>query len=155
MRDTKIGMLSRWKKFSLDFQQYNHFKYQKIRFCARFLVLEWTERAFIEQVNSRCFCWFPAAMLISGSHIRGPKWWTNMASPYKALQRWVKPFYILVFYNIPVASSAGRFPIYFFVAWQWKRCISLKYFSHLGLFNLLYKPRGNTLKLHTRRMVQP
>ena len=28
VRDTKIGMLSRWKKVSpLDFQQYNHFKY--------------------------------------------------------------------------------------------------------------------------------
>ena len=28
VRDTKMGMLSRWKKVSpLDFQQYNHFKY--------------------------------------------------------------------------------------------------------------------------------
>ena len=28
------------------------------------LVLEWKERAFIEKVNSRCFCWFPAAILV-------------------------------------------------------------------------------------------
>ena len=29
-------------------------------------------------------------LLISGSHIGGPKWSTNMASPYKALQRFGK-----------------------------------------------------------------
>ena len=52
----QIGMLSRWKKvFPLDFQQYNHFKYQKICLCASMLVFEWKERAFIEKVNSRCF----------------------------------------------------------------------------------------------------
>ena len=28
------------------------------------LVLEWKERAFIEKVNSRCFCWLPAAILV-------------------------------------------------------------------------------------------
>ena len=57
-------------------------------------------------------------LLISGGHIGGPKWYTNMASPYKALQRCVnvsannsetvghkdlrleKIVYILVFYNI-------------------------------------------------------
>ena len=73
-------MLSRWKKSSLDFQQYNHFKYQKIRLCARFLVLEWTERAFIEQVNSRCFCWFPAAILV---HQNGTPIWRLHTKIYK------------------------------------------------------------------------
>ena len=58
-------MLSRWKIASpLHFQQYNHFKYYKICFCARMLVLECKERAFTEKVNSRCFCWFPAAKLV-------------------------------------------------------------------------------------------
>ena len=28
------------------------------------LVLEWKERAFIKKVNSRCCCWFPAAILV-------------------------------------------------------------------------------------------
>ena len=28
------------------------------------LVLEWKGGAFIEKVNSRCFCWFPAAILV-------------------------------------------------------------------------------------------
>ena len=28
------------------------------------LALEWKGRAFIEKVNSRCFCWFPAAILV-------------------------------------------------------------------------------------------
>ena len=31
-------------------------------------------------------------MLISGGHIGAPKLYTNMASPDKALQRWVKPY---------------------------------------------------------------
>ena len=31
-------------------------------------------------------------LLISGGHIGAPKRYTNMASPYKALQRWVKRF---------------------------------------------------------------
>ena len=52
------------KVSSLDFQQYNHFKYYKICLCARMLILEWKERAFIEKVNSRCFCWFLAAILV-------------------------------------------------------------------------------------------
>ena len=29
--------------------------------CARMLALEWKGRAFIEKVNTRCFCWFPVA----------------------------------------------------------------------------------------------
>ena len=28
------------------------------------LVLEWKQIAFIEKVNSKCFCWFPAAILV-------------------------------------------------------------------------------------------
>ena len=54
MRDTKIGMLSCLKKVSpCDFQQVQ---------CM--LVLEGKERAFTENVNSRCFCLFPAALLV-------------------------------------------------------------------------------------------
>ena len=30
--------------------------------CARMLALEWKERAFIEKVNSKFFCWFPVAI---------------------------------------------------------------------------------------------
>ena len=51
----KNEMLSPWTKVSpLDFQHFNHFKYSKI----------WKERAFIEKVNSRWFCCFPAAILL-------------------------------------------------------------------------------------------
>ena len=65
-------MLSRWKKVSpLDFQLYNHFTYQKICLCARMLVLERKERAFIEQVNSRCFVDF-----------RRPYWCTKTVHHY-------------------------------------------------------------------------
>ena len=44
------------------------------------------KRAFIENVNSRLF------YFISGGRIGAPKPFTNMASPYKALQRCVKRF---------------------------------------------------------------
>ena len=36
------------------------------------LVLEWKERAFIKKVNSRCFCWFPTAILV---HQNGTPIW--------------------------------------------------------------------------------
>ena len=56
VRDTKIGNAVSLKNVSpLDFQQYNHFKYQKICLCARMLVLMRKEGAFIEKVNSRWF----------------------------------------------------------------------------------------------------
>ena len=32
--------------------------------CVRMLALEWKGKAFVEKVNSRCFCWFPAAILV-------------------------------------------------------------------------------------------
>ena len=44
------------------------------------LVLEWKERAFIEKVNSRCFCWFPAAILV---HQNGIPIWRLHTKLYK------------------------------------------------------------------------
>ena len=113
MRYTKIGILSRWKIASpLHFQQYNHFKYYKICFCARMLVLEWKERAFIEKVNSRCFCWFPAAKLVDENCT--PIWrlhtklykgaWNVSANNSETVGhkdlRLGQIVYVLVFYNI-------------------------------------------------------
>ena len=76
------------------------------------LVLEWKERAFIEKVNSRCFCWFPAAILV---HQNGAPIWRLHTKLYKGawnvsannsetvghkdLKRG-QIVYILVFYNI-------------------------------------------------------
>ena len=103
-------MLSRWKKVSpLDFQQYNHFK---MCLCVRMLVLEWKERAFIGKVNSRCFCWFPAAILV---HQNGAPVWRLHTNLYKGAWnvsannsetvghkdlRLGPIVYIIVFYNI-------------------------------------------------------
>ena len=101
------------------------------------LVLEWKERAFIQKVNSRCFCWFPAAILV---HQNGAPIWRPHTKLYKGawnisannsetmghkdLRLW-QIVYTLVLYNmfIFLASSTGPFPIWFFVAWQWKRSI--------------------------------
>ena len=76
------------------------------------LVLEWKERAFIEKVNSRCFCWFPAAILVHQNgapilrlHTRLYKGtWNVLANNsetvgHKDLRRG-QIVYILVFYNI-------------------------------------------------------
>ena len=99
------------KVSSLNFQQFNHFKYNKMCLCARMLVLEWKGRAFIEKVNSRCFCWFPAAILV---HQNGAPIWRLHTKLYKGAWNvsannsetvglkdlgfgWI--IYILVFYN--------------------------------------------------------
>ena len=65
VRDTKIGMLSHWKKpFLLIFSSLTISSIKRCVFCTRMLALEWKGRAFIEKVNSRCFCWFSAAILV-------------------------------------------------------------------------------------------
>ena len=76
------------------------------------LVLEWKETAFKEKVNSRCFCWFPAAILVDQS---GPPIWRLHTKLYKVAwnvsannsqtvghkdPRLGQIVYILVFYNI-------------------------------------------------------
>ena len=76
------------------------------------LVLDWKERAFIEKVNSRCFCWFPAAILV---HQNGAPIWRLHTKLYKGAWnvsannsetvghkdlRFGQIVYILVFYNI-------------------------------------------------------
>ena len=100
------------------------------------LVLEWKERAFKEKVNSRCFCWFPAAILV---HQNGAPIWRLHTNLYKGAWnvsennsetvvhkdlRLGKVVHILVFYNI---SFSWLLPLdgfqFNFVAWQWKRSI--------------------------------
>ena len=44
------------------------------------LVLEWKEIAFIQKVNSGCFCWFPAAILV---HQSGTSIWRLHTKLYK------------------------------------------------------------------------
>ena len=109
--------------------------------CARRLTLEWRERAFMEKVNSRCFCWFPAAILVDS--FCPPIWrfhtklykgaWSVSANNSETVGhkdlRFAQILYILVFYNISFfwASSTGQFQMYLFwalfIAWQWKRRI--------------------------------
>ena len=121
MRDTKIGMLSRWKLVSpLDFQQYNHSKHEKIFLCARMLVIGWKEGTFIEKVYSRCFCRFSTAILVHQNcaliwrlHTKLCKGAWNFSANnsetvgHKDLRLgWI--IYILVFYNI---SFSGFLPL--------------------------------------------
>ena len=76
------------------------------------LVFEWKERAFIGKVNSRCFCWFPEAILV---HQNGAPIWRLHTKLYKGVWnvsannsetvghkdlRLGQIVYILVFYNI-------------------------------------------------------
>ena len=99
------------------------------------LVLEWKERAFIEKVNSRCFCWFPAAILV---HQNGAPIWRLHTKLYKSAWnvsannsdavghkdlRLGNIVYILVSYNIsfswllPLAVSNSLFFCAVFIAW--------------------------------------
>ena len=97
--------------------------------CARMLARKWKGRTFIEIVNSRCFCWFPAALLVDQNC---PPIWRHL---YNYVKHFSKYMYIvtqklwatktwnldkLFIYWSPItfiflASSTGRFPIYFFV----------------------------------------
>ena len=97
------------------------------------LVLEWKERAFKEKVNSRCFCWFPAAILVDQS---GPPIWRLHTKLYKVAwnvsannsqtvghkdPRLGQIVYILVFYNIssPWLPPQDGFQFIF-------RCVTVK-----------------------------
>ena len=101
------------------------------------LVLEWKERAFIEKVNSRCFCWFPAAILVDSFC---PPIWRFHTKLYKGAWnvsadnsetagqkdlRFGQNVYILVFYNI---SFSWLLPLssfqYFF--WCSVYCVTVK-----------------------------
>ena len=76
------------------------------------LALEWKGRAFVEKVNSRCFCWLPAAILVES--FCPPIWrlhtklykgaWNVSASNSETVGhkdlRFGQIVYILVFYNI-------------------------------------------------------
>ena len=109
------------------------------------LVLEWKERAFIEKVNSRCFCWFPAAILV---HQNGAPVWRLHTKLYKGA--WNVSAnnsetvghkdlrLILVFYNI---SFSWLLPLD--VSNLFFRCVTVKtiYFLNLflcGCFSLLH-----------------
>ena len=80
--------------------------------CVHMLALEWKGRAFIEKVNTRCFCWFPATILVDQNcppiwclHTKLYKGVWNVSGNnsetvgYKDL-RFGQIVYILVFYNI-------------------------------------------------------
>ena len=119
------------------------------------LVLEWKGGAFIEKVNSRCFCWFPAAIFVDSFcppirrlHLKLYKGAWNVSATnsetvgHKDL-RFGQIVYILVFYNISFSwlLPLDGFKCIFcsvFIAWQWKRRIwRKKYQLELTLWPLL------------------
>ena len=116
------------------------------------LVLEWKGGAFIEKVNSRCFCWFPAAILVDS--FCPPIWrlhtklykgaWNVSATNSETVGhkdlRFGQIVYILVFYNI---SFSWLLPLDGFKCIFLYRvyCVTVKtkYWIHKGLpmnFNL-------------------
>ena len=136
------------KVSSLYFQQYNHFKYWKICLCARMLVLEWEQGAFTEKVNSRCFCWFPAAILV---HQNGTPIWCLHTKLYKGMWndsetvghkdlRHGKIVYVQVFYNIHFLGFFHWTVSNLFFCWTVKTIYILSLFivfaqAFLGIFN--------------------
>ena len=108
--------------------------------CACMLALEWKGRSFLEKVNSRCFCWFAAAILVDSFR---PPIWVPYTKRYKGASnvsannsetvghkdlRFGQIVYILVFYNISfpwlLPLDGFQVSIFFcavFITWQWKR----------------------------------
>ena len=104
--------------------------------CAYMLVLEWKERAFIDKVNSRCFCWFPVAILVDQN---GLTIWRHHTKIFKVVwnvsannSEIVGPKdlrLILVFYNI---SFSWLLPLD--VSNLLFRCVTVKTIYCLNLF---------------------
>ena len=98
--------------------------------CVRMLALEWKGRAFIEKVNTRCFCWFPATILVDQNcppiwclHTKLYKGVWNVSGNnsetvgYKDLGQIV---YILVFYNISFSWHLPLDGFQFFAPCLWR-----------------------------------
>ena len=122
-------------------------------------------KSFYRKSELQIFCWFPAAIVVDQN---GTPIWRLHTKLYKVASnvlannsetvghkdlRLGQIFYILVFHNI---SFSGFFhwtvPIYFFVAWQWKRSIERdieKAFkrSSLSWYWNVYKPSLNKLPI--------
>ena len=105
--------------------------------CVCILAHERKVSAFIVKVSSRCFCWFPAAILVYQSGT--PIWrlhtklckvaWNvsanNTETVYHTDLRLGEVVYVLNFSNISFSwlFSLNGFEVFFFMAWQWKRSI--------------------------------
>ena len=85
-------------------------------------------KSFYRKVNSRCCCWFPAAILV---HQNGtPIWrlhtklykgaWNVSANNSETVGHKDLTFYFLGFFYWTISNL-------FFVAWQWKRSISVEH----------------------------
>ena len=102
------------------------------------LVLDWKERAFIEKVNFKCFCYYQAAIVVvqNGAPIwrlhtklyRGADniWADNSETIYgpQRPETWTNCSK-LVFDNVSFSwlLPLDGFQFILFVAWQWKRSI--------------------------------
>ena len=98
------------------------------------LVLEWKERAFIEKVNSRCFCWFPAAIywctktvhqygvsIQSSTKVR--ETFRQITQKLWATKTWDLKISLLCSISFSWLLPLHGFQFIFLVAWQWKRSI--------------------------------
>ena len=101
--------------------------------CTRMLALKWKERAFLEKLNTRYFCWFLAAILVwenlthiwrlHTKHYNGA--W-NVSANNSETVRLGQMYITLLQSFIFLSSSTGWFPIFFcamFIVSQWKRSI--------------------------------
>ena len=107
--------------------------------CAGMLTLEWKEWGFTEKVNSRWFCWSPAAILM---YQKRPPIWRLHTKVYKrawdvsqitqklcATKTWhLRELfiyeYLITFHLLSFSALDGFQFIFFcalFIAWKWKR----------------------------------
>ena len=112
--------------------------------CAHMLALEWNERAFIEKVNSRCFCRFPAAIVVDQNcppiwrlHTKFYKGaWNVSANNSETVRHKVLVFYNISFFLFILGflhwTVSDLFSCALFIAWQWKRRIEIGHFGYVG-----------------------
>ena len=122
------------------------------------LVLEWKERAFTEKVNSRCFCWFPVAILVDQNgtpmtwRLRTKLYkgaWNVSANNSETVGHKDLTFHFLGFFYWTISNL-------FFVAWQWKRSISVehKIFQIMKIISLNFTSTKNSKVFNGREIGQ-
>ena len=125
--------------------------------CTRMLALKWKERAFLEKLNTRYFCWFLAAILVwenlthiwrlHTKHYNGA--WNvsaNNSETVGHIDLRLGQMYITLLQSfIFLSSSTGWFPIFFcamFIVSQWEiigvNCISWTQIKNINLFKIQF-----------------
>ena len=114
--------------------------------CARMVDFELKGRAFIEKVNSACFCWFPAAILVDSFCTKLYKGARTVSANnsetvrHKDLRFWqiVYSISLIIFHFLGFYWTVSNFFCAVFIAWQWKEAVHPKSIFMKIMFILIH-----------------